>query len=488
MPYDSIHRVYSWLEDLPLPAFPNPKPVRTVLAARSKRRRTPGDGGDDRYDDHNSDDHGVNHDPRLPSPPLSDSTPIHQMPLETPKKRKTAHVDAPAEPLSSTNQDETPRQPPRQYELPPPPSTASSQDDATSATSGALDASSVRSGNASPSRLLSTLSLQSDGVQVRSMDIEDAQMPDALVSLVNTIDMVALGQQVVPAQLKAEVAALRKTSRSLASFHDFVYQEAARPNPDHDDDDDDDDAPNCADTPPNVTVKYVLDIVGEAKYFFDSNQDEAGWNSLAHTSILRAALGCHRENRLVTVTPCFSATVIPRYRIGRVPGRKVDYVLSIEPANDASDGPAAVAAVTQLRLRLDEESISHTSFLPLSSRPISVSIETKRGGDHEKKAQLQMGVWQAAQWKMLSQQVDAQALAQLAFIPGVVIQGHQWRLVATTYRDHKTTLWTARQFGSTETPLGTFQAIAGLQVLQHWTGEVYWPWYKRNVLKLQGTL
>ncbi|KAK2052400.1 hypothetical protein LY76DRAFT_526748 [Colletotrichum caudatum] len=399
------------------------------------------------------------------------------MSFETPKKRKTTHGDKP--PLTN-NEDETPRQPLRPYELPPP-SAASSQDDASSATSGALDDNSVRSGNTSPSRLLSTLSLQSDGVQVRSMDIEDPQMPDTLVSLINTIDMVALGQQVVPAHLKPEVAALRRTSRSLASFHDFVYQGIPGVNTNVNDND----APNRVVDTPNVTIKEVLDIVGEAKYCFDSNQDEAGWNSLAHTPILRAALGFHRENRLVTVTPCFTATVIPRYRIGRVPGRKVDYVLSIEPANDASDGPAAEAAVTQLRLGLDEQSISHTSFFPLSSRLISVSIETKRGGEHEKKAQLQMGVWQAAQWKMLSQQVDAQALDELAFLPGVVIQGHQWRLTATTFSDHKTTLWSARQFGSTETPLGTFQAIAGLQALHRWTVEVYWPWYKRKVLGLQ---
>ncbi|KAK1961307.1 hypothetical protein LY78DRAFT_588983 [Colletotrichum sublineola] len=403
------------------------------------------------------------------------------MSVETPKKRKTTHAGRSGDEslLSTTNEDETPRQQRslRQFDLPPRSAAASSQDDASSATSGALDGNSVRSGNTSPSRLLSTLSLQSDGVQVRSIDIEDPEMPDTLVSLLDTMEMVALGQQVVPAHLKPEVTALRETSRSLASFRDFVY----RTNPS----DDENNAPSCLANPPDPTIQEVLTIVGEAKYCFDSNQDEAGWNSLVHTSILRAALGFYRENRLVTVTPCFTATVIPRYRVGRVPGRKVDYVLSIDPANDASDGPAAVAAVTQLRLELDEQSITHTSFLPLSDRPISVSIETKRGGDQEKKAQLQMGVWQAAQWKMLSQLVDAQALDQLAFLPGVVIQGHQWRLVATTCRDHKTTLWTARQFGSTETPLGTFQAIAGLQALHRWTVEVYWPWYKRNVLKLQ---
>ncbi|KAH7243798.1 hypothetical protein B0J15DRAFT_89596 [Fusarium solani] len=49
------------------------------------------------------------------------------------------------------------------------------------------------------------------------------------------------------------------------------------------------------------------------------------------------------------------------------------------------------------------------------------------------------------------------------------------------------TLWTGGTFGSTETPLKTFQAITGVRRLRTWSLEVFWPWYKAYVLKVPAT-
>jgi hypothetical protein len=131
-----------------------------------------------------------------------------------------------------------------------------------------------------------------------------------------------------------------------------------------------------------------------------------------------------------------SAKIIPSYRIDHLPGKKVDYVLFIDPdGQDSQQG--AHEAVQTLREKLQENSINHSSFPPLRERPVTVSIETKRGGDHEQKARLQMGVWQASQWKLLSELAGA-GLEELPLIPGIVVQGHQWRFVATSRRDGKT--------------------------------------------------
>lgn len=48
-----------------------------------------------------------------------------------------------------------------------------------------------------------------------------------------------------------------------------------------------------------------------------------------------------------------------------------------------------------------------------------------------------MGVWQAAQWKML-RELAGEAISELEMIPGVIVEGHEWRFVATTNVNGKT--------------------------------------------------
>ena len=75
------------------------------------------------------------------------------------------------------------------------------------------------------------------------------------------------------------------------------------------------------------------------------------------------------------------------------------------------------------------------------------------------------------------------SLAGLEFLPGVVVQGHEWKLLITTYgEDGKTTLWTSKVFGSTSTTLETFQVVAGLRELLKWTVDTFEPWYTKNIL------
>lgn len=45
-------------------------------------------------------------------------------------------------------------------------------------------------------------------------------------------------------------------------------------------------------------------------------------------------------------------------------------------------------------------------------------------------------------------------LSNLGFLPGIIVQGHRWHLVLSTYdsKTRKTTLWADHQFGTTEAP------------------------------------
>lgn len=93
--------------------------------------------------------------------------------------------------------------------------------------------------------------------------------------------------------------------------------------------------------------------------------------------------------------------------------------------------------VRDIRNMTPENSVNHTSYSPLLCRPITVSIETKGDGGSHKKANLQIGIWQSAQWRFLTDVAGSRA-RDFAFIPGIVVEGHEWKLVATTNDGGKT--------------------------------------------------
>lgn len=168
------------------------------------------------------------------------------------------------------------------------------------------------------------------------------------------------------------------------------------------------------------------------------------------------------------------------------------------------------AAVVEFSKRSPTTSVNHTDFTITQDRPILISIETKKHGAQGDKAQAQMSVWHAAQWsflrwavgqKLLRQQqalgLDAPitdeeqrehtalklaALEKLGFIPGIIVQGHRWHLVLSTYSAGKTTLWAEWEFGSTKGLLDICQVVAGVRELTAWGRDVYLPWFKENVL------
>lgn len=156
-------------------------------------------------------------------------------------------------------------------------------------------------------------------------------------------------------------------------------------------------------------------------------------------------------------------------------------------------------------------SVNHTDYSPLQLRPIILSIETKRPGKDLDMAQLQIGVWQSSQWTFLRHCIKAklestiddagirekltvQALDELGFIPGVIVQGHRWLFVFSTvdtktyqddgkeYTTYRTVLWTEQSFGSTQSHIKTYQIVAGLRKLAGWARDVYLPWHRKHVL------
>lgn len=181
---------------------------------------------------------------------------------------------------------------------------------------------------------------------------------------------------------------------------------------------------------------------------------------------------------------------------------------------------AALKAIQALRRKLPSQAINHTDFLPLRNRVLAVSVETKPppGTDSGKsrEAELQIGVWHCAQWRLLEQLVgiahaqirtprativrDGEATAATTslhavpqqppslppFLPAIIVRGHEWSFVATTRQpvDGQTVLWLEAPFGSTGSPLGIYKAVWGIRRLARWADEAYWPWFRAAVLRL----
>ncbi|KAH8651967.1 hypothetical protein BGZ61DRAFT_374933, partial [Ilyonectria robusta] len=155
-----------------------------------------------------------------------------------------------------------------------------------------------------------------------------------------------------------------------------------------------------------------------------------------------------------------SASITGEYRINRAAGARVDYAIFVNP--DYDTGVQVHDAIERLQRAMPEKSVNHTAFFPIRNRPISVSIETKRASSSQDKALLQIGIWQSSQWKLLANLAGPEAVQKLPFIPGIVVEGYDWKLAATTIEGQKTALYTKILLGTTETPLGIYFIVAAL--------------------------
>lgn len=167
--------------------------------------------------------------------------------------------------------------------------------------------------------------------------------------------------------------------------------------------------------------------------------------------------------------------------------KKVDfcvYVKEISPELDAAI------------LASPAESINHTDYPGLLRRPIGLSIETKITGHEWAKAVNQIAVWLIAQWDILDDlagssgssratpRASPAAAAGLSFLPGIIVQGHEWWFMAVTRKpDGATEFWSKTLIGSTTTMQGIYQISAVLQLLGRWIETEYWPWFQAAILK-----
>ncbi|KAM0200510.1 hypothetical protein ACHAPA_010710 [Fusarium lateritium] len=389
-----------------------------------------------------------------PSPPASDQD-SSAMDGTTPKRRRL--VD--------------PNRTPRAVDFPPPASSTGSSMSWSESGDGA-------SRSNSPKKQMLGLRLEERGLECRQLNIDTA--PSVVAGLLDTIREIGSGIEILPYTQKSTILESAQVRSQNTRLWRFAFKEEGVS----------DSLPGRIPSPEEISL--VCDL---ARHCHDTSHEEIAWNMEVHHRLLQSIL---REPSTSTGTPinfttCTTARPHRRFVPYSSTAKMVDFCLYLNPTDSL--------ALQALGRRTPTLTVNHTDFAPLQLSPIVLSIETKRPGKELDAAQLQMGVWHAAQWAFLrsvigltSQPLTAEeealrkdkantALAELGFIPGIIVQGHRWLFVFSTLEGDKTVLWTERQFGTTQSILDTYAVVAGIRELARWARDVYVPWFQRSVLE-----
>ncbi|GKU10526.1 unnamed protein product, partial [Fusarium langsethiae] len=329
---------------------------------------------------------------------------------ETPQKRKS--VD------QTVDNDDTPR--PNKV-----PSTPTGSAIMRDAPSMSASDSSQRSGRSSPSRTFPFTGIDGHYLNSMTLDPNHDGFPSGLEELLQTMDDIMEKRDIVPEYLKSEIEKPTQTDKTLRRLRSYAYTSSSDFGLDSDDL-----------IPANRFLSTVIGLSKFAGQCQDDSYDETGWNHLVHTPILQTVFrgGQWPSNALIDFAPCMNASVVTAYHRFFTAPSKVDYTLYINPKFDSDDG---VNEAIEKLYKSPFGSVNHTAFGPLSKYPSSLSIETKRYGGDLRRADVQTAAWHAAQWTYLKSQAG-DAVDELPFLPGIIVQGHEWKFVATTRKNNET--------------------------------------------------
>ncbi|KAF5713961.1 hypothetical protein FGLOB1_3761 [Fusarium globosum] len=234
-------------------------------------------------------------------------------------------------------------------------------------------------------------------VDFKTLNPDHNDMPATLKLFFVSLLVLQKDKKIVPNTLRDEIEAHLRSDYTLAMLDDDSY--------------------------------YIPDKSEPAAQKCHSLQyDENGWNNLVYTPLLTAAVENFKpeECQLIDVAPCSTATIDPEGNRQSIPKGQVDFVLYVDPFLEL------VARDKCLERRNRLGSVNHTQFVPTAEFPIAASIKTKSRSGNSQDAEVQLAAWQAAQW--LNMDVDVgDNISELGFLPGIIIDGHEWRFHATTY-------------------------------------------------------
>lgn len=347
------------------------------------------------------------------------------------------------------------------------------------------------SNRSSPSKQFRSAEMQDAGFKVGNFRVD--QHPESLKELRLQLRDIGSGHRILPASLQTEVC----SSLLLLLFFPSRKQRAAVDMQRHatqlwDSESEipayafDTDEATRATTEALATnlpsLSWVQGLVSRANECHADRECEASWNADVHSPILEQVFRSDRfsSRDLVDFRFCPSAQILPWFKPRDAPSKMVDFCIFIRPKLDSPE-ERAINSICQLRPGL---SINHTDLGNFCKHPIALSIETKRPAEHGDKATLQMGTWHSSQWRSLRYNRNCSSPQSIEFLPGVIVQGHDWQFVATILDESgKARLLRTVRLGGTESELTVYSLVMALQRLRRWIKEVYWPAFVSDMLK-----
>lgn len=355
----------------------------------------------------------------LTTPPPDDEL---EMP---PKKRKTGHGTAASTPSGSEasepgsdeqqeDNNETPRPPLRTARL----SYSASQH-------------STQSGGSSPRKHLAVMNLYERRIKTGNFS-DTASMPKLLSDLRKLlVSRLLCGRKILGS---ASEPFFQQVDSLHADFDIFKEDPEVYFSPERD---------QLGTTPAPEDAMYILESAAECAA---NDQAECGWSSDVHHEVLSQALRRRQPGKtfktLVKFMSCSTSTLIKEYKLPSAPDKKIDYCIYIDPAHDTED-PGIADLIDNLRTQLPLYSINISGEISLLKTPLAIPVEIKRSGEGGDDAALQVSTWLEAQTEFLHQLISrcpdsGLSMDDIGYVPGLIIQGHSWNLVAATRRGNET--------------------------------------------------
>ncbi|GAP90244.1 putative methyltransferase type 11 [Rosellinia necatrix] len=295
--------------------------------------------------------------------------------------------------------------------------------------------------NSRKRRRLARLEDADKSIIAAQIDRSDPRMPTELQMMLNALEIFQSRTDIVPSYLAPSIERRAKWDANFYNFRPAAFQNGeATENTTTD---------NATALDPGLSLDRVLEVFSAAKECFNGAHPEATWNTLVHWPIFQLALGAvvdapkappeeeedgiqeqRQEHRVrVRAMPCATARLKGNQR-----GKMVDYCMFVEPQDEDLTKLMELWKHPQL-----DCNINHTDHYSLRQRPVVLSATSKRPGEGFAEAQVQLSVWQGAQWAPLESLMEITkgggkdaARPLIPFLPALVIQGHEWSFVATT--------------------------------------------------------
>ncbi|KAG9985570.1 hypothetical protein KCU78_g20730, partial [Aureobasidium melanogenum] len=227
-------------------------------------------------------------------------------------------------------------------------------------------------------------------------------------------------------------------------------------------------------------------LVKRVRQFRELGESEAAWNGYIDTPLFLLAEAASVHQGRTTSTNITTARIGPSSLVPQtqdnvqIKGKMVDFALVLE------DSEPLGAAATRLRINADKGvfSFNHTTHSPLLRRPIAVSIETKRQGEHFQDALDQLGVWTSAHFARLTELLTTAGRSHVRppMLPCLVAQGSDWKFIlAEKTLAGEVKIWSKLDIGDVATHRGVYTIISVLLLLMDWAETQYRPWFEENI-------